>query len=106
MNYYYDTYFIKANIGNGFNIENKGNYGIGATLQCIIVTITNIKKVLIHNQATQSAYSSLQLPYMLFGLGRTNNYVENMNVGLGFEQNKKWSPIIPNTQLLIFPFTD
>lgn len=43
---------------------------------------------------------------MLFGLGRTNNYVENMYIGMAYDQNKKWSPIIPNTQLLVFPFTD
>jgi integrin alpha FG-GAP repeat containing protein 1 len=35
-------------------------------------------------QLPQSAYFALQTPYSLFGLGRTNNYVEDFFVDLSF----------------------
>jgi len=37
------------------------------------------------------------------GLGRINNYIENLNIGIarGKDWSYEWSPIIPNSQLLI-----
>lgn len=49
----------------------------------------------------------LQLPYTFFGLGRTNNYIENFVMavaknGSGSEDwSFMWTPIIPNSQLII-----
>ena len=36
------------------------------------------------SQLTQSAYFPLQLPYMLFGLGRTPNFVDHLEVGIPY----------------------
>jgi hypothetical protein len=33
------------------------------------------------NKVPQSSYHALQTPYSFFGLGRTNNYIENLFVG-------------------------
>ena len=71
---------------------------------------------------TQSAYCPLELPYMFLGIGKTNNYIENFNMGIpkAFDeevriyfyfvttfwkdlQKKSWTPIIPNSQLIVNP---
>lgn len=53
-------------------------------------------------QLPQSAYFALQLPYSIFGLDRTPNFVETLNVGLsGF--SKSWTQIIPNSQIFVIP---
>ena len=54
---------------------------------------------------------SLQLPYSIFGLGSTPNFVEELKVGLlaPTVNNeikgliKEWHQIIPNSQLVINP---
>ncbi|XP_063359549.1 T-cell immunomodulatory protein isoform X2 [Cydia amplana] len=53
-------------------------------------------------QLSQSAYNALQLPYSIFGLDRTPNFVDTLNVGLsGF--SKSWTQIIPNSQIVVIP---
>ena len=46
---------------------------------------------------------ALQPPYTFFGLGRTNNYVEIFSaiIGAKFLMYKEWTPIIPNSQLIV-----
>ncbi|XP_072944390.1 T-cell immunomodulatory protein [Epargyreus clarus] len=53
-------------------------------------------------QLPQSAYFALQLPYSIFGLDRTPNFVDNLYVGLS-GSSKSWSQIIPNSQIVIIP---
>jgi integrin alpha FG-GAP repeat containing protein 1 len=62
-------------------------------------------------QLSQSAYMALQMPYVIFGLGATPNFVEHLTVGIlaktpdelikGYR--KDWPQIIPNSQLVISP---
>ena len=52
--------------------------------------------------------STLQLPYMRAGLGRTNNYISNLHISTVIGNKKKlnsyeWSPIIPNSDILVIP---
>jgi len=61
-------------------------------------------------QLFQSAYHSLQLPYSLFGLGHTPNFVETLRVGVAFpdddapqRRSREWTQIIPNSQMIIIP---
>lgn len=53
-------------------------------------------------QLSQSAYLSLQLPYNLFGLGRTPNFVDTLDVGL-VGQTKILKQLIPNSQMIVVP---
>lgn len=53
-------------------------------------------------QLTQSAYLSLQLPYTVFGLGRTPNFVDTLHVGLA-EKKRTWTQLIPNSQMIVVP---
>lgn len=53
-------------------------------------------------QIPQSAYFALQLPYTVFGLGRTPNFVDSMRVGL-CNRSREWKQIIPNSQMFVIP---
>lgn len=53
-------------------------------------------------QLPQSAYFSLQLPYTIFGLGRTPNFVDSLTVGLN-NRSRTWTQIIPNSQMIVIP---
>ncbi|RKP26277.1 hypothetical protein SYNPS1DRAFT_28023 [Syncephalis pseudoplumigaleata] len=60
-------------------------------------------------QMVQSTYLAMQMPYSLFGLGRTNNYVEELFVGVTRHQASQtkhyrvWMGVIPNSQLIVVP---
>nr|CAG4640734.1 EOG090X03KG [Eulimnadia texana] len=58
-------------------------------------------------QLSQSAYTALHLPYSVFGLGHTPNFVEVLEVGLAFRDpakaQREWTQIIPNSQMVIIP---
>lgn len=53
----------------------------GVTIQWIITELSGEKKIELLNQRTQWNYGALQLPFACGGLGRTNNYVEDLTVG-------------------------
>lgn len=54
-------------------------------------------------QLSQSAYFALQLPYTVFGLGRTPNFVDSLTVGV-FTLHKHHSQVIPNSQIIVVPY--
>jgi integrin alpha FG-GAP repeat containing protein 1 len=61
-------------------------------------------------QLSQSSHLSLGLPYVMYGLGRTNNYIENFFMGFpcakGSEHFSRWSGVIPNSQVIVFPYNE
>lgn len=57
-------------------------------------------------QLPQAAYHSLLSPYSFFGLGRTNNYIENLFVGSTKHTEKHFinmEGVIPNSRVVIHP---
>lgn len=54
-------------------------------------------------QLPQSAYFSLNLPYTIFGLGRTPNFVDTLTVGLS-NHSRVWTQLIPNSQMIVIPW--
>lgn len=57
-------------------------------------------------QLPQTAYQSLITPYAYFGLGRTNNYIENLFVGSTKQSEKHFinmEGVIPNSKIVIYP---
>lgn len=54
-------------------------------------------------QIPQSAYFSLHLPYTIFGLGRTPNFVDSLTVGLS-NRSRTWFQLIPNSQMIVVPW--
>lgn len=60
-------------------------------------------------QLSQSAYFALQLPYVVFGLGHTPNFVDTLTIGvpsLQFHDRlyHEWTSIIPNSQMFVIPY--
>lgn len=53
-------------------------------------------------QLYQSAYFPLQLPYTVFGLGRTPNFVDSLTVGVA-QKSRVWTQLIPNSQMIVVP---
>lgn len=54
-------------------------------------------------QLPQSAHCALHLPYTIFGLGRTPNFIEDLTIGV-FNKSRTWNQIIPNSQLVVIPY--
>ena len=49
------------------------------------------------------------MPYSFIGVGRSNNYVENFYAAIsinGKRAMRMWTPIIPNSQLVVFANAD
>jgi integrin alpha FG-GAP repeat containing protein 1 len=123
--YYDDVYFIKVMVLPGMCDISKCPfqslpYGLNNPGAMVRVNTTSLKTneytstqlVLYGAQMSQSAYMSLQLPYTIFGLGTTPNFVEHLSVSiLAFHPNiqsmtaeiNDWPQIIPNSQLVINP---
>ncbi|XP_014205872.1 T-cell immunomodulatory protein isoform X2 [Copidosoma floridanum] len=52
-------------------------------------------------QLPQSAHNVMNLPFVIFGLGRTHNFVDSLSVGL-FNKSREWtSYIIPNSHMVV-----
>ncbi|CAG8731921.1 10108_t:CDS:10, partial [Cetraspora pellucida] len=107
-NYFNDAFFVKTLMLNG--VAEKQGYGIsysGASYKFTILDTSGIKRANQVAQYPQSAYQALQPPYSLFGLGRTNNYVELLFAGSTRNQTlyyTSYSGVIPNSQLIIIPY--
>ena len=67
------NYFLKA---LAFGNTNSGQSRIGISYQ-YLMTNNNGKEILrVGHQAISNAYRNLQLPFMLDGLGQSQNYIE------------------------------
>ena len=54
-------------------------------------------------QFPQTSYQALNTPYAFFGLGRTNNYIENLFAGAAHGRVAALEMVIPNSKLVINP---
>lgn len=112
----YDSNFIKCivltgleNIGNstekGHFGKKKRHYGTnlpGPKIEYETTTIEGNKQKGVSSQIPQSSYLALQLPYTMFGLGRTPNFVDSLNVGIS-NRSRTWTQLIPNSQMIVIP---
>eukprot|EP00744_Colponema_vietnamica_P011702 GILI01016452.1.p1 GENE.GILI01016452.1~~GILI01016452.1.p1 ORF type:complete len:661 (+),score=176.08 GILI01016452.1:102-2084(+) len=111
-NFFNDGFFLKALGLNGVcgSECSPVPYSVntpGVSFKYTIADLNGNKKVVAGAQLTQSAYLPLQLPYAFWGLGRTNDYVEEFFMGLTLAQGthwRLWVCIIPNSQLIAFPY--
>lgn len=59
-----------------------------------------------HSQLSQSTHHALQLPFALFGLGRSPNFVQSLLAGVPHSppiRNGSWHQIVPNARLYLIP---
>ncbi|TFK25799.1 hypothetical protein FA15DRAFT_668127 [Coprinopsis marcescibilis] len=118
-NFYYDAFFLKAIVLNGA-CDNGMCYGpngtakyhpfgvsySGATYKYTVLDTAGHRSAAQVGQLPQTSYHSLQTPYSFFGLGRTNNYIENLFVGTTVHAKQHWidmEGVIPNSRVVILP---
>lgn len=78
----------------------------GATYKFTVLDTAGRRAATQVSQLTQTAYNALQLPYSFFGLGRTNNYVENLFVGSTLQTDGRFTNlegVIPNSHVVFNP---
>jgi integrin alpha FG-GAP repeat containing protein 1 len=112
----YDANFVKVIVLTGLKNkkppaketpfgQKRRNYGTNLPGPRIKYQTTTQEGVPQHGgscQLPQSAYMSLHLPYTIFGLGRTPNFVDSIDVGLGGHK-RRFPQIIPNSQIFVIP---
>ncbi|SGY75403.1 BQ5605_C005g03425 [Microbotryum silenes-dioicae] len=117
-NFFHDAFFMKALTLNGACrawCEPAGEpryrpYGAsysGASYKFSVMDPTGARRSTQVAQLPRSTYLSLGTPYSYFGLGRTNNYVENLFIGVTRHQDQHFINIeglIPNSQIVIVPW--
>ncbi|GAB66777.1 T-cell immunomodulatory protein homolog precursor, partial [Plasmodium cynomolgi strain B] len=114
-----DSLFLKSTALNGICVNDcykekdkittktLGGNAHGPTFKITVIDVNGVKSSRIGIQKSQSAHSPLQLPYVLFGLGRTSNYVEEFYVGMPTHEQKyynMWVSIIPNSHIIVIPY--
>mmetsp|Transcript_19232 Transcript_19232/g.22256 ORF Transcript_19232/g.22256 Transcript_19232/m.22256 type:complete len:209 (-) Transcript_19232:21-647(-) len=112
-NFARDSYYISAAIYTSYS-NAFGSQVYGASARGIYTTLSDKKYAFVANQITRTSFCNLQPPVAEYVIGRSNNYIEDFTVTyhnqeynefgekirLNVEQ-AAWSPIIPNSNLLI-----
>lgn len=118
-NFYYDAFFMKAILLNGAcnsgwcvpennSLERYNPSGAstsGASYKYTILDTSGRRSAAHVPQLPQTSYQSLNTPYAFFGLGRTNNYIENLFAGAARTRVAALEMVIPNSKLVINPGT-
>nr|XP_023030132.1 T-cell immunomodulatory protein isoform X1 [Leptinotarsa decemlineata]XP_023030133.1 T-cell immunomodulatory protein isoform X2 [Leptinotarsa decemlineata]XP_023030134.1 T-cell immunomodulatory protein isoform X3 [Leptinotarsa decemlineata] len=113
----YDANFVKVMVLTGLTNKNNAmimgrvgkkrrTYGTNLPGPSISYKTTTQESIVRHGlaaQLPQSAHFSLNLPYSIFGLGRTPNFVDKLTVGLS-KHSRYWTQIIPNSQMVVIPW--
>ncbi|KAF9501128.1 hypothetical protein BDN71DRAFT_1479701 [Pleurotus eryngii] len=118
-NFYYDAFFLKAIVlngacGNGWCYSPNRTikyhpFGVsyaGASYKYTVLDTSGRRSAAQVGQLPQTAYHSLMAPYSYFGLGRTNNYIENLFVGSTIHSKEHYidmEGVIPNSKVVILP---
>ncbi|KIJ44161.1 hypothetical protein M422DRAFT_30662 [Sphaerobolus stellatus SS14] len=116
-NFFYDAFFLKAMVlnrpcdGGLCTLENGTRYqpfGIsypGASYKYTVQDTSGRRSAAQVPQLPQTSYHSLHTPYAFFGLGRTNNYIENLFVGSTKKDDTyiNMEGVVPNSKLVIIP---
>ncbi|XP_031562004.1 T-cell immunomodulatory protein-like [Actinia tenebrosa] len=115
-NLYVDASFVKVAVLSGVTLTScKGDklpYGVNQAGPYVSYTMTDNDgkvKTGAAAQLSQSGYFALQCPYIVFGLGRTPNFVDKLTIGMprakkGTVRSHSWPSIIPNSQMIIIPY--
>eukprot|EP00357_Protocruzia_adherens_P027054 CAMPEP_0115005222 /NCGR_PEP_ID=MMETSP0216-20121206/19726_1 /TAXON_ID=223996 /ORGANISM="Protocruzia adherens, Strain Boccale" /LENGTH=636 /DNA_ID=CAMNT_0002371473 /DNA_START=46 /DNA_END=1956 /DNA_ORIENTATION=- len=102
-NWYDDSFYLRAQGVNGDTDNSEGYYGMNFKMVATDVDAHDYMKNGI--QLSQSGYTALQTPYIMFGVGRTNNYFTKFNAAAPInsdDYDHEWTPIIPKSQLIIY----
>jgi hypothetical protein len=104
----YDNFFLKS-----LTTKSKNNFfssEIGTNYRYYVTDLKGERKLRVAAQHSQTSCLNLELPYSFMGIGPSYNYVENFHISTSSSKNhtdsylKVYTPIIPNSQLLIYNF--
>lgn len=108
-----DSCFMKVLVLNGLCDKCKelkdmprGVNQPGPIVQYNMTTQDGHHKVSKTVQISQTAYFPLHLPYSVFGLGETPNFVDALTVAIPSNKSvhkREWTQIIPNSQIVVIP---
>ena len=107
-NYIYDTYTLKSTLL--FNKDCFFCTEYGSSQRFITTNINGERRMDLSLQTPQvNTPGILALTYAYLGIGRSNNYIENFHIisGNSFQRNdndKTYTPVIPNSQLVIYHY--
>ena len=102
----YDTYTLKSTLLFKKNCFFCTEYG--SSQRFITTNINGDRRMDLSLQSAQiSTPGILALTYAYLGIGRSNNYIENFHIisGNAFKRDdndKTYTPVIPNSQLIIY----
>ena len=105
-NYVYDTYTLKSVLVSKTNCYFCTEYG--SSQRFITTNINGARRMDLSLQSPQiSSPGILSLTFAYLGIGRSNNYIENFHIISGNSNNrddndKTYTPVIPNSQLIIY----
>ena len=80
---------------------------MGGTIKYSVIDTRGVHRATQIPQLPQTAYGALYTPYSLTGLGRTNNYIEDLFVGVSNNDSVSYATyhgVIPNSHLVILPY--
>ena len=105
-NYVYDTYTLKSILVSKKDCFFCTEYG--SSQRFITTNINGARRMDLSLQSPQiSSPGILSLTFAYLGIGRSNNYIENFHIisGNAFDRednDKTYTPVIPNSQLIIY----
>ena len=105
-NYIYDTYTLKSTLL--FNKDCFFCTEYGSSQRFITTNINGERRMDLSLQTPQvNTPGILTLTYAYLGIGRSNNYIENFHIISGnsykrSDNDKTYTPVIPNSQLVIY----
>lgn len=95
-----ESKLLENTFSSGFNAH-------GPTYKITVIDFDGNKSPKITTLRSQSAHSPLLPPFNIFGLGETNNYVEEFYLGMPTSSkaySNMWISIIPNCSVMTIPF--
>ncbi|KAI8895708.1 hypothetical protein BC833DRAFT_600315 [Globomyces pollinis-pini] len=117
-NFYNDAFFLKTTVlngvclgpcGGGPHVQGYGVNYVGATIKYSIIDSSGSLRVSQVSQLPQQSYQALLSATSHIGLGRTNNYIEDLFVGVSSHAQihfASYQGLIPNSIIVIGPSTD
>eukprot|EP00388_Colpodella_angusta_P022452 GDKJ01057408.1.p1 GENE.GDKJ01057408.1~~GDKJ01057408.1.p1 ORF type:complete len:806 (-),score=167.84 GDKJ01057408.1:169-2586(-) len=110
-----DAFFIKSTVLQQSEATQRTCYqqsALGAMQKILVTDIDGHKTIKAAVIKGVTVNNALMTPYVITGVGRTNNYIERFEIGLPLFRDEKgkekkahagWISIIPNTQVFVFP---
>ena len=100
--YYGDHFFIRAEAMVPIGVAKYGVLHPGVTFKFSFTDFDETHRVRQGTQMPQTCYSSIQDPRCLFGLGRTNNFIDALGVAYPTDSSywHRFTGVLPNSDIL------